>query len=1164
VEQQQPSNRPGFPAGYVGGVLNPDGSVTGGHPAEADMERDRQRAGMYTYNAGQFRLMSNIEKYRVENRPDYVPLTQMGNSETQRQFRETANTLSSDQQFALMGRILEGQRDAAYKTEGLADDRYFDSALEQWGQNASELSAAQHHLIKNSDIVGGNELEARGDLAIEFLKGSPGKSSEWFSPLSGQMSPYLPGGRGVQQYSWDKALSTARGLPQPGAVSFMAAVERVGSARGSLFNPSFDTSANRNAGNPLNGGGGGRGGPGVAWLPGGISPTGEFGRVESGNAKFVGGEKPFKLQSPVGGLLGLHFFGDKKDEVIRGAAGATIDVITGFVGWTPAADSMRTVDPSLTIFRMKSSGLQTNITNDMSLFESGKKGYATNATHLESESESYKKDVAIFGSKVDMYNKNPSEVGFNELNQEKSALESRYTHISGEASLLDAEYATLEGQAKGLNKLGDLYKDAEGKGILIRQQGQLVENPDLIYDYGVFSKWNVGAGKTVMGAIGTNRTQLDYLQTIAEAKPGLSGVVERLGVGGMQTVLTRPGNLVPYAAAGAALFLGGELIGGATAGSATLQGMSRAHPLASRLTGGAIRYGVPTIFAGATYYSASEGLTATPERTQINIGRTLPEFGAMFAGGGAAYAISRSNLPIGFRTEGGGKKPFGQNLGDHTVLPGRTPIEAKWSNPAMSTTRKPTVLLNDVAPTKVSFMGSEPMAQGIPRRMGSDFTKVDFNSPVSPRTLNAEAMRLVDRPVAAQPPEAWRDIRTSGVPMAPAKPMFGTADTPITIKPANFYRDMEIHFGETGGSRPTEMRGSSGQITMMKPGATISEMVVGGSPLESMGLPRVESTTLLELEGARGTGMNKQPTLAQSHLNWMNRKSADAGGMRSLPQRVKTPYDFIKAEAKPVSPATMDNSVPYKSEMWKQYYELPGTPDMSYTKGDSLKHLRDMLGARKSIATVDTRGTAIKGRGIGVYPIESRVAGSKLTHPPDQVQLRGMDARLRNDEIVSPKKAQRTRGDQNIWEIKTPKTDSILLMGKVTEPVKPQKTRQFVPILTPMITRIGDPDKVPRPEKPRTFIEDPVPPRTPKLPPVPGMWFPDAGGSSGDRPRMRMGVEGWTNTNPVADIPYLSKGMTADPFSGGGNSGGMSGFGAKCRHTNAKLKKKCGRFKRNG
>jgi hypothetical protein len=78
----------------------------------------------------------------------------------------------------------------------------------------------------------------------------------------------------------------------------------------------------------------------------------------------------------------------------------------------------------------------------------------------------------------------------------------------------------------------------------------------------------------------------------------------------------------------------------------------------------------------------------------------------------------------------------------------------------------------------------------------------------------------------------------------------------------------------------------------------------------------------------------------------------------------------------------------------------------------------------------------------------------------------------------------------------------------------------------------------------------------------PPFWPSGASESGGSRPFMNRGEYGWSNLNPVADIPYLSKGL-GDPFSGGG-SGSMGGFGAKCRHTNTKLKKKCSRFLRNG
>jgi hypothetical protein len=68
-------------------------------------------------------------------------------------------------------------------------------------------------------------------------------------------------------------------------------------------------------------------------------------------------------------------------------------------------------------------------------------------------------------------------------------------------------------------------------------------------------------------------------------------------------------------------------------------------------------------------------------------------------------------------------------------------------------------------------------------------------------------------------------------------------------------------------------------------------------------------------------------------------------------------------------------------------------------------------------------------------------------------------------------------------------------------------------------------------------------------------------GGSGDRPFMNRGEYGWSTLNPVADIPYLSKGL-GNPFPSSG--GGSGGFGAKCRHILPKLRKKCSRFLRNG
>jgi hypothetical protein len=77
-----------------------------------------------------------------------------------------------------------------------------------------------------------------------------------------------------------------------------------------------------------------------------------------------------------------------------------------------------------------------------------------------------------------------------------------------------------------------------------------------------------------------------------------------------------------------------------------------AHPTAAAIGAGIMHYGVPTVMLGATYYGASEGLTATPERTTVNIGKVLPELGGFMYGGATGYAALRAADAgyVGFRT----------------------------------------------------------------------------------------------------------------------------------------------------------------------------------------------------------------------------------------------------------------------------------------------------------------------------------------------------------------------------------------------------------------------------------------------------------------------------------------------------------------------------------
>jgi len=170
-------------------------------------------------------------------RPGFTPLSTLGDSRTALAVRGVDilrsmgfNVASED---VITGRTLEAQRQAAFKTPGLTDDRFFSNALQQWVENKIELSSTYHHIGMRAGIpIPANRFEYQGDLAVELLKGEPRKDSERFSPVSGEMSQYLPKyqgrGEGIQDYAWRLA---ERGTGA-GQVSFGAGIEKLLSAEG--------------------------------------------------------------------------------------------------------------------------------------------------------------------------------------------------------------------------------------------------------------------------------------------------------------------------------------------------------------------------------------------------------------------------------------------------------------------------------------------------------------------------------------------------------------------------------------------------------------------------------------------------------------------------------------------------------------------------------------------------------------------------------------------------------------------------------------------------------------------------------------------------------------------------------------------------------------------
>lgn len=187
--------------------------------------------------------------------------------------------------------------------------------------------------------------------------------------------------------------------------------------------------------------------------------------------------------------------------------------------------------------------------------------------------------------------------------------------------------------------------DNVAKGILVSQPGSgtLIENPRFTYDYGEYTKWGVGAGDVVKSKLGFTDAQLNQYQFQIEQKKGIEYIPEKLIFGTGATLSTHPEKIATAFGAGAVMVFGGEVIGGAYAASSLpirVGAFALAHPTTAAIGSGLITYGVPLILGGATYWGASEGLTATPERTTVNFGRMIPEAGGLIYGGvGAGLGI---------------------------------------------------------------------------------------------------------------------------------------------------------------------------------------------------------------------------------------------------------------------------------------------------------------------------------------------------------------------------------------------------------------------------------------------------------------------------------------------------------------------------------------------
>lgn len=634
-------------------------------------------------------------------RPGYTVPSDLGDLTTQQfsksyeTFRQIAGMqgIETESTFQATGEFIEAQRQAAYATPQRRDERFFMGELQKWAEIPVEKSAAYHHIgMESGKQIPANPFEYQADLSVEFLKGAPKRAVEFFSPVSGEMSKQLPGGMGVQELAWNEAITDYKrqtgeaNTPYPERVSFMPAVEYLGTAEGKygpygklyggIDNDKVDLAGNGFAKGTPAPAPAGAPAPAQApkaelagapippqpsqqfdlggWLVGAgntagriimapfqgapviISATGGFGAMAAGEESIrisrgdtMGLPSPFVSKSepaePASLISTYKKWEGNAFEVAKGAVGSVVDFIPSMVHWTPVADMMRTTDAGQRQFIKEKTTRESNI---QSMYNYGKSTFGTDKQ-----------------GRILIDTTNPAAA---EFQTKYEAAKTEYTSF---------------------------IKTGFEKGYVEYRNNQMVLNPELTYEYGEFTKWGVGAGKQVRETLGFSREQLESYGTQLERKQGMTnmdkvlsstfpvfslaskGYRERLGASAEQvtygvgyTLSTHPEKIVTAYGAGAAMVFGGEVIGAAaeSTGIAGVLGNAAAlHPTLAAVG----QWGVPAAFVGLTHYGATEGLTATPERTTINYGKLYPELVAMGWGGVTASMAPRGmvwlnrNLP---------------------------------------------------------------------------------------------------------------------------------------------------------------------------------------------------------------------------------------------------------------------------------------------------------------------------------------------------------------------------------------------------------------------------------------------------------------------------------------------------------------------------------------
>lgn len=532
----------------------------------------------------------------VQGRAGYTPTSELGGASTQRILE---GYKLAQQNIALMGgnvapvemqagRVLEAQRAASTTTR---EQQFYSGELSKWAENMVELGSAYHVVGKASTTpIPANRYEYQADLAVEFLKGAPTKSSEYFSPVSGEMATYLPSGKGVQQISWDVAKTG-----EVSKVSFAPAVEKLVASQsvygpyGALWGgPEYkETGTNvKQYAAPT---------PEFQVKGYAAQPSVDLTNLPTPFISSIGGAQPTKYEyrtDPLAvALEGVVFFGDK--------------LTMGL--WTPGKE----------LLASKGQGDNPTLA-------------AADATLAQYTAR--QPEIAALGTSIETQRSTIDAMLVGKTNAEGKFIGTaeEYTKYTGALTKLNEDVATY-------NKFNTDYSNAWGKavasGAYIKTDKGYVANPDLEHPYGAFSDWSRSITQTLRG--GT--TEADIIRYESSPAYKESGFAMQFGESSWKAI-TNPTELSTMALHGVEFYAGIGALGagvGMVAAPAAAEGgvgaglLSRgALGLQTIFQNPYVQGGIATAFTSQAYYEGTEKLTNLPAA-----GGTTINMAAMLAGG---------------------------------------------------------------------------------------------------------------------------------------------------------------------------------------------------------------------------------------------------------------------------------------------------------------------------------------------------------------------------------------------------------------------------------------------------------------------------------------------------------------------------------------------------